>query len=263
MDDGGAASFISQFLDDPKPTTLSKSQKRALRRQEKRAKSGAELKPFQPLNQKQSTYFAHLAEHNQVFAIGGAGTGKTYIAARHAIRRLMAGDVEQVIVARPTVSKAKHRQGFLPGSLEAKLAPWLVPIMDAFKQDVSTTTLDKLRQEGKIEFLSFEHMRGRSISDAVVILDEAQNCDIGDLRLFLTRIGTDTQVIVCGDVDQVDIEDSGLFRVIDMIKEYDMSARLVEFEPEDVVRSEIAKEWVKAFKAEPNLDIHRYLDYRP
>lgn len=260
MDDGGA-NFITQFLDAPTDTQprLSKAQKRALRRQEKKSATGLSLKPFEPITHRQCQYFTELANSNQVFAIGGAGTGKTYIAARHAIRRLLRGEVEQIVIARPTVAKRKHQQGFLPGKLEDKLKPWLVPIMDAFKNDVSGTQLDKLIQENKIEFLSFEHMRGRSINAAVVILDEAQNCDIGDLRLFLTRIGQDTQVIVCGDVDQVDIEDSGLDRVVEMIRAYGLSASLVEFSDEDVVRSEIAKEWVKAFREEPSLDIRRFL----
>lgn len=260
MDDGGAVIF-TQFLDDPTQQTqrLSKAQKRAIRRQAKKATTASELKPFEPITHRQCEYFACLANSNQVFAVGGAGTGKTYIAARHAIRRLIAGDVDQIVIARPTVAKHKHKQGFLPGKLEDKLKPWLVPIMDAFKADVSGTQLDKLMQEGKIEFLSFEHMRGRSINNAVVILDEAQNCDIGDLRLFLTRIGQDTQVIVCGDVDQVDIEDSGLWRVVEMIRAYGLTASLIEFSDDDVVRSEIAKEWVKAFRDEPNLDIRRFL----
>lgn len=259
MDDGGAL-HISQFLDVPEaPRPLSKAQKRAQRREEKRSRSALHLKPFEPITHRQCEYFSHLAHSDQVFAIGGAGTGKTYIAARHAIRKLLAGDVDQIVIARPTVAKHKHKQGFLPGKLEDKLKPWLVPIMDAFKHDVSGTQLDKLIQENKIEFLSFEHMRGRSIANAVVILDEAQNCDLGDLRLFLTRIGQGTQVIVCGDTDQVDIEDSGLHRVVEMIQYYGITAGLVQFTDEDVVRSEIAKEWVKAFKDEPKLDIRRIL----
>jgi len=221
------------------------------RRQVKIDKSDAgtaELKPFEPLNATQATLFAALEHSDQVFAIGPAGTGKTYIAARKAIRKLILGQVERLIIARPTAAKAKHRLGFLPGKADDKIAPWLVPVLDGFKAEVSGATIEKMRKAGSIEFLPFEHMRGRSLSGAVVILDEAQNCDLGDLKLFLTRVGSGTQVIVCGDVDQVDIPDSGLASVLAMIEPCGISAVVVEFSDDDVVRSGIAKQWVKAFR---------------
>lgn len=252
MDDAAAFDNPDAFflLEEPRPT--SKAQRRAERRAAKREQSTQQIPPLTALTDTQAKYLSALRSSDQVFAIGGAGTGKTYLASRHAIRRLIRNDVDQVVIARPTVTKPKHRNGFLPGKLEAKQKPWLIPILDAFKADTTAAKLDAMTAEGRIEFLSFEHMRGRSISNAVIVLDEAQNCDLGDLRLFLTRVGEGSQVIICGDVDQVDIEDSGLATVVSMIRQYKISASLVEFTEADVVRSAIAREWVAAFKKETN-----------
>lgn len=240
------------FEDDPYQGKSQKAIKRLKRRQEsKNMRHGQAAKPFRPKNETQKELFDALAESLQVFAIGGAGTGKTYVSARHAIRRLQNNEVDRLVVCRPTVSAPQHRQGFLPGGIRQKQGPWLVPIFDAFKDEISTAVLDQLIQSGKVEILPFEFMRGRSIPNAVVILDEAQNCTLADLRLFLTRIGEGTQVIVSGDVDQVDLPlgQSGLAHVIDMIEDHDIDADIVEFGPEDVVRSEVAKQWVKAFSS--------------
>lgn len=228
---------------------VTKADKRAERKKNKaKANRQKYRRPLVPKTNMQAAYIEALEDGDQVFAVGGAGTGKTYIASRHALRQLLDGECDKVIVTRPTVTKKKHELGFLPGSLDDKLGPWLIPLVDAMKDETSSNEVKRLMREGKIEFLSFEHMRGRSLPDCVVILDEAQNCDLADLRMFLTRIGENTQVIVCGDTDQVDIPDSGLDAVVDMIlKNRKTSATLIEFSDEDVVRSETAREWVEAF----------------
>lgn len=229
-------------------TASVKAQKRAQRKAAKHKRKTRN--PLEPLNDAQADYMDALEDCSQVFAIGGAGTGKTYIAARHAIRQVLDGNKQRLVIARPTVSKPKHQLGFLPGNLDEKLLPWLVPLMDAMKEETSPNEIQKLQKSGQLSFLSFEHLRGRSIKDAVIILDEAQNCDISDLRLFLTRIGKYSQVIICGDIDQVDIPDSGLDAVVDMVLDYNMSAEIIEFGDQDVVRSKIAAEWVRAFSKE-------------
>lgn len=228
--------------------TSPKAQRRAARKADKhRRQSRRNPKPLHPKTPTQRKYMEYLDESDQVFAVGAAGSGKTLIAARHAVRRVLEAQSDRVVVCRPSVSKSKHRQGFLPGGLSAKIRPWIVPVMEAMKEECGAGMLDRLIQSEQIEFLTFEHMRGRSIANATVILDEAQNCDLGDLRMFLTRIGENSQVIVCGDMDQVDIEDSGLSTAIRMIYDHDLSASVIEFGEEDVVRSAIAREWVRAF----------------
>jgi len=228
---------------------LTKSEKRAKRRVEKdtrqRAHRNLELRPR---NETQAAYLRFLQEDTQIFGIGPAGTGKTYLAARHAMARLKTGKIEKIIVSRPTVSQPRHRQGFLPGNAKAKQAPWLVPVMDAFKDEVTSGVLEKMMTDEQVEIVPFEYMRGRTFRDAIVILDEAQNCSFGDLKMFLTRVGEGSQVIICGDADQVDIEDSGLNAVVDLADRYDfIEASICEFDHTDVVRSKVARQWVRAF----------------
>lgn len=207
-------------------------------------------KPLVARSENQQHLIDALRESTQVFAIGPAGTGKTYVPARLAAQQLKQNRIEKIYIARPTVAPKRHAQGFLPGKLEQKLAPWLVPILDAIKDEVSANTLKQWMDDKKVEFLSFEHLRGRTLADCWVILDEAQNCTLSDLKLFLTRKGDNSIYVVSGDTEQVDgeaIPDSGLETVVDMIDTYDLSPDIVEFDEDDVVRSADAKEWVKAF----------------
>jgi phosphate starvation-inducible PhoH-like protein len=233
------------------PKRISKAQRRAARRSEKAVKAVTvyEEKPLEARNQTQQDYIDALKESSQIFAIGPAGTGKTYIAANWAMRQLVANKTDRIVLSRPTVTKHKHRQGFLPGNQKEKNDPWLAPIIDAFKDVVSKAVVDKYMREERVFFLPFETMRGHSLRNAVVFLDEAQNCDLGDLKLFLTRIGENSQVIVSGDHTQVDIDpkDSGLEDVLDMIEDYDIDAEIIEFSEDEVVRSGTAAQWVKAF----------------
>lgn len=208
-------------------------------------------KPLVAKNETQQEYISSLESASQVFAIGPAGTGKTYLPARIAAQNLKAKRIERIYIARPTVSAKRHQQGFLPGKLEQKLAPWLVPIMDAFKDEVSAKTLEDWLTNKQVEFVSFEHLRGRTLKNCFVILDEAQLCTFADLKLFLTRKGEDSIYVVTGDLDQTEdevIPDSGLGKVVDMIDHYDLSPDIIEFSEDEVVRSADAKEWVQAFK---------------
>lgn len=225
-----------------------KSKPRArLQRRTEKAKTVMTVKPLLPLNDTQKDLIDAINESSQVFAIGPAGAGKTYIMARMAMKELMLGTKEKIVVSRVTVSKPKHRLGFRPGTQNEKIADWMVPVLDGFHAETNKQNVQRLIDDGKIELLPFETMRGRSISNAIMILDEAQNCDLGDLRMYLTRVGSGTKVLIAGDIEQTDIPDSGLVTVLDMIDKYRLSAEIVEFTEEDVVRSKTAKEWVIAF----------------
>lgn len=226
---------------------LSKAQKRKKR---KKARTPTR-QPLEPLNETQAKYFDSLTdpEVTQIFAVGAAGTGKTYIPARFAIQSLMSSKISKIYLARPTVSSPRHQLGFLPGDMKKKLAPWLVPLLDAFKEEVSAHQLDQLMQQGKIEFISFEHLRGRTLSDCFLILDEAQNCCFADMKLMLTRKGENSIFVVAGDPSQADISDSGLDAIINIINTQDLSPDIIIFDENDVVRSVDAKEWVKAFSS--------------
>lgn len=243
----------SLYFEDGRPTPLSKSQRRQANRAKNRAQKAAaqEAKKLVPRTENQAIYMEFLSDPEifQIFAVGEAGTGKTYIPARVAARKLKDKEVQKILIGRPTVSVGEnHRQGFLPGDLKKKLSPWLVAITSALIEELgSRAEFDKRVQLGEIEFLSFEHMRGRTFDNSFVILDESQNCTLHDLKLFLTRIGENTTYVIAGDPTQVDISNSGLEIVLDMVEEYDLSPAIVEFDENDVVRSAAAKEWVQAF----------------
>ncbi len=208
--------------------------------------------PLAPRNAVQADLIEALNTGDQVFTVGPAGTGKTYVVARHAIRRLLDDRTAKIVVTRVAVSKKKHRLGFRPGNQDEKIADWLVPLLDGFKAETSAKTIEALQRAGRIEYVPFETLRGRSFEDAIVICDEAQNLDFSDFKLFLTRIGERSQVIVTGDPDQCDLEgeESGLVKILDMIEDYEIPADVIEFDEDDVVRSETARLWVKAFNAE-------------
>lgn len=239
-----------------------KAQNRRNRKQQKKEKQGAShhSKPFEALTESQAELMECLddSEVTQIFAVGPAGTGKTYVPTRYAVRDMLRGmngngPYRKLYVARPTISKKEHQLGFLPGTMQKKLEPWLKPIIRAIKDEVSSAQLSKWMQEGVVEFLSFEHMRGNTFDDGYIILDEAQNCTLSDLKLFLTRKGQNSRYMIAGDPDQADIPNSGLKAVVDMIDDQDLTPELVEFSEEDVVRSADAKEWVKAFKRMENV----------
>ena len=231
------------------PQTKSKAQARQERKAEKAAKQpGANKLVAKTRNQE--LLLNHLRSGRHVFATGGAGTGKTYLPSRVAARAVVEGTVRRIIICRPAVTKSKHQLGFRPGNTAMKMAEWMTPIMKGIREEVSSHTLDQWEANGQFLIVPFETMRGLTFDDAFVILDEAQNCDYGDLRLFLSRAGEGGQIVVTGDTDQIDVPGSGLSDVTNMIFDYDLPVEVVRFTEEDCVRSDFAKAWVMAFKAE-------------
>lgn len=225
------------------------SPKAAARRARKAGKESKQAqsayKPLAPKNENQRDYIESLSEGYSTFAIGPAGTGKTYIAARVAAQLLKARKIEKIVVSRVTVSAPRHRIGFLPGNADAKMKPWIIPVLDGLKAELTGAGLDKLRESGQFEIVPFEYMRGRSFENCAIILDEAQNANHDDLTLLVTRPGEGTMLIICGDPNQIDIEDSALKLFTDIAIEDDIMD-VIEFDEEDVVRSPLAKSWVKA-----------------
>ena len=234
---------------NPSVPRLSKSEARQ-KRQEEKIKSSLRP-PLIARNPRQAAYLKALNNLDQVFAIGPEGTAKTYIAARWGIRQVLDGRKERLILSRPTVSKPKHRLGFRPGGQDDKVVDWLIPILDAVKDECGMATIERMKNTGLITYAAFETMMGRTFRDAVMLLDEAQNCDFKDLRLFITRQGDNSQIIINGSLEQVDaIPDSGLEQIIDMVGKYGIDAAVIRFTDDDVVRSKAVAQWVKAFRQE-------------
>ncbi|MCJ2143384.1 PhoH family protein [Methylobacterium sp. E-066] len=210
------------------------------------------LSPIQPLTDRQAEYLDALASSAQVIVLGPAGTGKTYIAGTRAADQLRQRRISKVVITRPNVPSGRSL-GFFPGTLEEKIAPWVAPLTEAMKERMGQAAFEIALKTGDIEIVPFEVMRGRTFKNCLVILDEAQNTTTAEIKMFLTRIGDDCQVIINGDVSQTDLrETSGLRTVMHLIKSRMMPIPVVEFTRDDIVRSGICAEWVKAFE-ETNL----------
>ena len=187
-------------------------------------------------------------DNDLIFAVGPAGTGKTYVAIALAVRALKNREIKRIILTRPAV-EAGERLGFLPGDLKDKLDPYLQPLYDALGDMIPARKLQEFMAEGTIQIAPLAYMRGRTLERACVILDEAQNTNLGQLKMFLTRMGANAKFIVTGDASQVDLprkEDSGLLRGIAMLEGIKGIAT-IRFTNADIVRHPLVTKIVKAF----------------
>lgn len=207
-----------------------------------------EGKPIRARNARQQEMVKAYFENDLVFALGPAGTGKTYIAIALAVRALKNREIRRIILTRPAV-EAGERLGFLPGDLKDKLDPYLQPLYDALGDMIPAKRLQEFISEGTIQIAPLAYMRGRTLDNACVILDEAQNTNLGQLKMFLTRMGVNAKFIVTGDASQIDLprrEDSGLLRGCEMLEKIKGIATIT-FTNEDIVRHPLVTKIVKAF----------------
>ena len=187
-------------------------------------------------------------KNDLIFALGPAGTGKTYTAIALAVRALKNREVKKLILTRPAV-EAGERLGFLPGDMKEKLDPYLQPLYDALHDMIQPRKLQILMEEGIIQIAPLAYMRGRTLDSAFVILDEAQNTSLGQLKMFLTRMGNNAKFIVTGDATQIDLpnkRDSGLMRGVELVRGIKGIA-VINFGTEDMVRHPLVTKIIKAF----------------
>jgi phosphate starvation-inducible PhoH-like protein len=209
---------------------------------------GTDGKPIRARGKTQQELVKAYFNHDLIFAIGPAGTGKTYMAIALAVRALKNREIKRIILTRPAV-EAGERLGFLPGDLKDKLDPYLQPLYDALSDMIPAKKLQEFMGDGTIQIAPLAYMRGRTLDKACVILDEAQNTNLGQLKMFLTRMGTSAKFIVTGDATQIDLprrEDSGLLtgiRLLEGIK----GIATIRFTNEDIVRHPLVTKIVKAF----------------
>ena len=209
---------------------------------------GTDGKPIRARGKTQQELVKAYFDHDLIFAIGPAGTGKTYMAIALAVRALKNREIKRIILTRPAV-EAGERLGFLPGDLKDKLDPYLQPLYDALSDMIPSKKLQEFMADGTIQIAPLAYMRGRTLDKACVILDEAQNTNLGQLKMFLTRMGTSAKFIVTGDATQIDLprrEDSGLLtgiRLLEGIK----GIATIRFSNEDIVRHPLVTKIVKAF----------------
>lgn len=213
---------------------------------------GVDGKPIKARNRTQEAMVQAYFENDLTFAVGPAGTGKTYVAIALAVRALKSREIKRIILTRPAV-EAGERLGFLPGDLKDKLDPYLQPLYDALGDMIPSKKLNEFIEDGVIQIAPLAYMRGRTLDKACVILDEAQNTNLGQLKMFLTRMGSDAKFIVTGDASQIDLpnkKDSGLVRGMNMLKDIKGIGTVI-FKNEDIVRHPLVNKIVKAFdKAE-------------
>lgn len=204
--------------------------------------------PLTPQTPSQRDYIEAIINFDTVISIGSAGTGKTYIAGCMAADMLLRGDVKKIVITRPIVSVGQSL-GALPGVLEEKLAPWMAPVIEVLKMKFGSNDFDLRCKRKQIEFAPFEQIRGRTFDNAFVLLDEAQNCTFHELKAFVTRIGKYSKTVIDGDASQSDLRDSGLQKLVDVARLQSLPVPVVEFDVDDIVRSETCKMWIKAFNA--------------
>ena len=199
--------------------------------------------------EKQKTYINNLAKNNIIFSLGPAGTGKTYLAVAVAVSKLMSGEVKKIILSRPAV-EAGENLGFLPGDLKEKIDPYLIPLYDSLYELVGYEKMQKKIEDGTVEIAPLAFMRVRTLKDSFVILDEAQNATDTQIKMFLTRLGKNTTMVVNGDPSQIDLpgsKSSGLLKSINILDDID-EIKITRFDTSDVQRHPLVSKIIDAYK---------------
>lgn len=227
-----------------------RNQRRQQQQQQTNNERTGERPPLRAMTHRQADYIAALMTSEQTISMGCAGTGKTYIAATVAADLLRMRKISKIVLTRPNIGASKSL-GFFKGTIEEKIAPWVVPFTEVLRQRLGSAVYEIAEKHGEIEIVPFEVMRGRTFNDAFVILDEAQNTTPQEMKMFLTRIGSDSKVVINGDIAQSDLkETSGLFKIVQMVKRQMLPIPVIEFTENDIVRSDICAMWIKAFNRE-------------
>ena len=206
-------------------------------------------KPIKPKTLGQKDYIELIRNKMIVFGIGPAGTGKTYLAVAMAVTALRNKQISRIILTRPAV-EAGEKLGFLPGDLQNKVDPYLRPLNDALFDMLGAESFQKYQEKGSIEVAPLAYMRGRTLDDSFIILDEAQNTTPEQMKMFLTRLGFNSKIVVTGDVTQIDLPDgkkSGLKEAVKILKGID-DIETVRFSEKDVVRHRLVQDIIKAYE---------------
>ena len=207
------------------------------------------LKKVFPRSRNQKRYLESIENSDLVFGIGPAGTGKTYLAVAEALKYILSRSVRKLVLTRPVV-EAGEKLGFLPGDLESKINPYLKPLYDAMEALIPYEVFKRMEETKRIEIIPLAYMRGRTLSDSFIILDEAQNTTKEQMKMFLTRIGENSKTVITGDITQIDLpkrKQSGLIHAIEVLRDI-KEIEFVFFDQKDVVRNELVKKIVHAYE---------------
>ena len=232
---------MEDFPDKPKRTRRKTNYKGA----EKKVKSGLVAK-----TPTQRDFIDALNTSRQVFVLGPAGTGKTYVTATYAADLYIMKKIDKIVITRPHVAVGKEL-GFLKGDLAEKTMPWALPVLDVLEKHLGKGAVETGIKNGNIEMAPLALMRGRSFDNSFIIVDETQNITTHELKMLLTRVGEGTTIVLNGDVQQSDLKEAdGLSKVIHLAKKYMLPVPVIEFGVDDIIRSDITAMWVKTFMKE-------------
>ena len=233
-----------------KDTDFPEKPKRTRRRTNYKGATTKKTSGLVPRTDKQKDLITALKGNTQVFILGPAGTGKTYVTATYAADLYTTKDIDKIVITRPHVAVGKEL-GFLKGDLTEKTMPWALPVLDVLEKHLGKGAVETGIKNGNIEMAPLALMRGRSFENAFIIVDETQNITTHELKMLLTRVGEGSTIVLNGDVQQSDLKEAdGLSKVIHLAKKHMIPVPVVEFGVEDIVRSDICAQWVKVFMKE-------------
>jgi len=227
-----------------------KKQVRSRRKTNYKGAAKKETSGLTPKTDTQGKLIAALTGGNQVFILGPAGTGKTYVTATFAADLYITKEIDKIVITRPHVTVGKDI-GYLPGTLEEKTYPWALPVLDVLIKHLGKGAVETGIKNGNIEMAPLALMRGRSFDNSFIIVDETQNITTHELKMLLTRVGEGSKIVLNGDVQQSDLPNGdGLSKVIHLAKKHMLPVPVIEFGIDDIVRSDICAQWVKIFLKE-------------
>jgi phosphate starvation-inducible PhoH-like protein len=224
--------------------------KRTRRKTNYKGASAKKTSGLVPKTDRQKELIDALKENSQVFILGPAGTGKTYVTATYAADLYTTKEIDKIVITRPHVAVGKEL-GFLKGDLTEKTMPWALPVLDVLDKHLGKGTVETGIKNGNIEMAPLALMRGRSFDNAFIIVDETQNITTHELKMLLTRVGEGTTIVLNGDIQQSDLKEAdGLSKVIHLAKKHMLPVPIIEFGVDDIIRSDICAQWVKVFMKE-------------
>ena len=227
-----------------------KKQTRTRRKTTYKGASAKKTSGIVPRTDNQGKLLKALTSSSQVFILGPAGTGKTYVTATYAADQYTLKEIDKIVITRPHVAVGKEL-GFLKGDLTEKTMPWALPVLDVLEKHLGKGAVETGIKNGNIEMAPLALMRGRSFDNAFIIVDEAQNITTHELKMLLTRVGEGSTIVLNGDAQQSDLKEAdGLSKVIHLAKKHMLPVPIIEFGVDDIVRSGVCAEWVKVFMKE-------------
>ena len=227
-----------------------KKQTRTRRKTNYNGATAKKVSGIVPKTDKQKELLDALKESSQVFILGPAGTGKTYVTATYAADLYTTKEIDKIVITRPHVAVGKEL-GYLKGDLQEKTMPWALPVLDVLEKHLGKGTVETGIKNGNIEMAPLALIRGRSFDNAFIIVDESPNITTHELKMLLTRVGEGTTIVLNGDSQQSDLKETdGLSKVIHLAKKHMLPVPIIEFGVDDIIRSDICAQWVKVFMKE-------------